>query len=301
MTDAAVAAPATTTGSDGSQYTSGAQGSGYSQSPQSYQQQQTPQYSQQAPQQQPAWYQNIQDPDLRGYVQNKGWPDPVEAIKSYRNLEKMNGMDKVVVPKDLNDHEGWDAYYAKGGRPDSADGYQLPVPEGDDGTFAQWGSELFHKAGLNVTQARYIAEAFNEYQASLQEEDGQSFAATAQSELNGLQREWGPDYDNKMAASQSAAQLIKQELGWGRNEVASLERAVGTRNMMSLMNLIGERISEDRYVDGGQSAGYLTAEGANSRINDLSKDRDFQDRYQRGEASAVAEFQRLMRAKAGRQ
>lgn len=294
MNDSAVAASATTTGADGSQYTSGQQGSGYSQEPQTHQ------YSQQAPQQQAPWYSAIPDPDLRGYVENKGWPNPIEAFKSYRNLEKMNGMDKVVVPKDLNDHDAWNNIYNKLGRPETANDYGLAIPEGEDGAFLSQAAEVFHQLGLNTQQARGLQEWFDNHVAEITSGEEGDFIATAQSELSSIQREWGPDYDRKMAASQSAAQLLKQELGWDRQQVVQLEKSVGTRNMINLMNFIGERMAEDRYVDGGQSAGYLTAEAANSRINDLSKDRDFQDRYQRGEATAVAEFQKLMRAKAGR-
>jgi hypothetical protein len=53
------------------------------------------------------WLGETPDPELKGYVENKGWKDPVELLNGYRNLEKLVGQARIAMPKDENDAEGY--------------------------------------------------------------------------------------------------------------------------------------------------------------------------------------------------
>ena len=98
--------------------------------------------------QQQAWYGGYAE-DIRGFVENKGWKDPSDAITGYINLEKYLGADKagrgLVLPKDDAATDEWGQVYDRLGRPKSPDEYKLPVPDGDTGEFAKMAAGEFHK------------------------------------------------------------------------------------------------------------------------------------------------------------
>ncbi|MET0659134.1 MAG: hypothetical protein ABW110_13365, partial [Steroidobacteraceae bacterium] len=76
----------------------------------------------------------------KSLVETKGFKSVEDVFNWGINAEKLIGLDRagrtVVLPKDEADVEGRKAYYAKIGVPESADKYELPLPEGDDGSFS---------------------------------------------------------------------------------------------------------------------------------------------------------------------
>lgn len=244
------------------------------------------------------WFSGF-DADTRGYIENKGWVDPNAMVKSYQNLEQLVGRDKIVMPRGLDDAEGWGAVWDKLGRPKTAGEYGLPVPEGSDGAFAGEASEIMHKLGLTTTQARQLAEWWNGKGAAVTQAEDAKYLNESRAGLESLQRDWGQDFDAKMAAAQSATQLLGQELGFDKAKMAKLERALGTTEMMGMLNLIGERIAEDRHLGDDGGTRFLSPEGARARLQELSNDSEFQKRYLNGDTAAVAEMQKLQRVMAG--
>ena len=57
--------------------------------------------------------------------------------------------------------EEWSAFYAQIGRPETPEGYELPLPEGDDGTFAKQMAPILHKHGVTAEQAKGLAADWN--------------------------------------------------------------------------------------------------------------------------------------------
>lgn len=88
-----------------------------------------------------------------------------EAIaKAYVGAVKLLGTDKVPIPKDENDSEGWERFYKAAGRPDEPDAYQFErpteMPEG-----MEWDADaethfrsLALANGLNQKQFEAIAK-----------------------------------------------------------------------------------------------------------------------------------------------
>jgi hypothetical protein len=86
--------------------------------------------------------------------------------------------------------------------PESPDAYEVPVPEGESPEFAAAIKPLFHKAGLSPTQAKALAEGWNEMQAAERAADAQraadaerEAAALAERQQGDLKREWGDRFD----------------------------------------------------------------------------------------------------------
>lgn len=234
--------------------------------------------------------------DVRGVVQNKGWRSPADAIGSYQNLEKLLGADKagraLVPPKEDASPEEWQAFYGKLGRPDAADGYKLPVPEGDTGEFAKQAAAWFHEAGLTTKQAEALAAKWNEYSTGMMDSQSAQFEQQAALDLQTLQKEWGPQFE---ANSELARRAIR-EAGLSKDEGAAIERALGLAKAAKVFAFLGKQFAEAPMKGGeGGSGGRFgaTPEAARARISALKGDPDWSARYLKGDADARAEFARL--------
>ena len=239
------------------------------------------------------WYDNIDDADLKGYVQNKGWKDPKELADGYRNLEKLLGGEKIPMPKGADDKEGWARVYDALGRPKTADDYKLQVPEGDNGEFAKVAAGKFHELGLTAEQARGLNEWWNQTQQGKMQEFAQQTAAKAEADLQSLKSEWGAAYDENLEFGRRAA----REYGLDQDKLSKIEAAIGTGDMIKLLAQIGRAQGESSFVDGesgGKGFG-MTPEAAQSRINALRADKEWTSKYLAGNADATQELARLMK------
>lgn len=143
--------------------------------------------------------------------------ETIEGLaKSYTNLEKMLGADKVVIPKE-GDTEGWERFYKAAGAPDAPDAYGFKAPEKvPDGM--QYNPELdsriatiFHGAKLNKQQAAAVREGLLEIvgQGATESLDASKKAeadrllAIQQGE-QALKAEWGTAYDQRGKAAGAA-------------------------------------------------------------------------------------------------
>ena len=238
------------------------------------------------------WYDGMDDADLRGYVQNKGWKDPVELAHGYRNLEKLLGSEKVPLPKGAEDKEGWGRVYDALGRPKSADGYKLPIPEGQQPTeFAKMATSKFHELGLNNAQAEGLANWWNEQMKSQTDTYTQGQIQKSEAELADIRREWGNAYDENVNLAQRAA----MEFGLNAEKLTALESAMGTGDMMKFMARIGRGLTEHTYEGGKTTQGFgMTPEAAQQRISQLREDKEWSTKYINGNADAKTEMARLM-------
>jgi hypothetical protein len=237
------------------------------------------------------WYDNIQDGDLKGYAQNKGWKDPVEVLNGYRNLEKLVGQDKIPMPKGAEDKEGWARVYDSLGRPKTAEEYKLPVPQGDSGEFAKAASAKFHELGVSQQQAEQLAAWWNEQQQSQMSGLQTQTAAKAEAEFGQLKQEWGQAYEENINLGQRAA----REFGLDQGKLEALEGAWGTKGMLEFMAKIGRGLTEHSFEGGKTTQGFgMTPEAAKERISALRNDSEWSSKYMTGNADAQAELKRLM-------
>lgn len=242
------------------------------------------------------WYGGFPE-DVRGFVENKGWKDPSDAITGYINLEKYLGADKagrgLVLPKDDAAPEEWGQVYDKLGRPKSADEYKLPVPDGDTGEFAKMAAGKFHELGLTSKQAESLANWYNEQSQAMAASQVNQMGVNAEQEMAKLQQEWGKEYD----ANIEAARRATRQFGLEAPTLEKIENAIGTKQMLQLFAKIGKGVGEDSFVDGSRAGGLgMSPEAARVRISQLKGDREWAAKYLGGSADAKAEMERLMRA-----
>lgn len=124
-----------------------------------------------------------------------------ELAKSYTNLEHHLGKEKVPVPADDDDEEGWERWYAVT-RPESEDAYEFSAGETDLPQGMQYDTELeqsfkntAYAAGLSRKQAQVLHEKF----FKLQTERFDQYQKMREQERNrlqhDLQREHGARYN----------------------------------------------------------------------------------------------------------
>lgn len=236
------------------------------------------------------------DEGTRGLIQNKGWKSPADVVGSYANLEKLLGADKagrgVVMPKDDSPAEDWAAFYNKLGRPESADGYKLPVPEGDAGEFAKTAASWFHEAGLTPKQAETLAAKWNEFGGVTTQEQQAKMAQQAAVDVQDLQKEWGDQFE---AQSELARRAIR-EAGLSKDEGLAIERALGVKKAAQVFAFLGKQFAEAPIKGGeGASRGAFgsTPADAKARIAALKGDAAWTAKYLNGDTDARAEFARL--------
>lgn len=248
---------------------------------------------QQEQQQQQAWYSGFADENLRGYIETKGFKDASALAESYRNLEKLRGVPEnelARIPKE-GDADGWNAFYARLGRPDNADGYSLPVPEGDDGAFAKQAAEWMHAAGLTPAQAQMLAAKNNEFMAAQVKAHQDQQAIESDRQMSELKTEWGQAYEQNSEIARRAA----KQFGLTEDMLSGIEDAIGTKQLMVLFNNIGQGLGEHKAqgIGSGDSSFKLSPAAAQERIKQLQGDPEWSKKYLSGGANEAAEMQRL--------
>lgn len=245
-----------------------------------------------------AFYDSFQDADLKGWLQTKGVKSPEDLALSYKNLEKFVGSEKVPLPKDANDAEGWDRLFKAAGRPDAPDAYGLDKIEGADPEFSKAAAAAFHKAGLNPQQAANLVEFYGAQAKAVQEAQETAFAQQAQLDIGELRRDWGPAFDAKLEAAKRATKLA----GLDDATTQKIERSLGIKAAAELFAKIGEATSESTFRSGGSQGGdsaFVTPQGATEKIAQLKADPAWSKRFYDGDAGARAELDRLQKLELG--
>lgn len=232
---------------------------------------------------------------VRGVVLNKGWKAPEDAITSYANLEKLLGADKagrgVVLPKDDAGADEWGQFWNRLGRPEAADQYNIPLPDGDDGGFAKQAATWFHEAGLTQRQAEGLAGKWNEFATGMQRQQEEAFAQQAQIDVQDLQREWGQGFDQQAELARRAI----REAGLSPEEGQAIERALGVKKAAQVFSKLGQQYAEApvKGTESGRGSFATTPEQAMARIGALKADIGWTQKYLNGDTDARAEFERL--------
>jgi len=234
------------------------------------------------------WYGEIpaDRAELREWVANKAFADPITALESAYNLEKLIGAppEQILRLPKPDDAEGWAKVWERLGRPAKPEEYELPVPTGPDGKpseadakFAQFVAGVFHQAGVPKAAAVTIAKAVNEYAAQQREAYVRELEAKANRELEELKAEWGASFSEREEWARRGLRAYGQKAGLTGDDLNALESAIGTAKMLRLFVALGETTSE--HDIGGEGAGSgsggsgMTPQQAKARLDELRQQR----------------------------
>lgn len=168
----------------------------------------------------------------------------------------------AALPEE-GDAEGWAQVYAKLGRPESADGYELPVPEGQDGEFAKTTAAWMHEAGLNKQQAQALATQWNAFQAQQAEQMQAAVQKQLEADIAAVKQEWGADFDAKKAVmSQAVNTFAPPEF----IEMLDKSGLINSPVIAKMFLKIGEAIGEDKSIATPRNAAHSGEQSIAKRL-----------------------------------
>jgi len=252
----------------------------------------------------PSWADTVgsfEDQELSGWSQNKNFESPEKMAGSYRELERLMGHDRagrtIVKPGDNASADEVSAYQEKLGRPTEADGYNIPVPEGESADFANFAQGMFFDAGLSTEQANSLVEKWGGYLDQSKEAQGDEYQASVEADEAALHKDWGQDYDKNIVTAQNAAKAF----GFDGETIDKLEKSLGYAGLMGMMHKMGSKIGEDNFEGGANNTdfGGNNPNRAKSELSDLKNDPIFRGRLVNGDKDAQAKWDRLHRVAYG--
>lgn len=200
-----------------------------------------------------------------------------DIAKSYINLQgKISAKGLLIPGKDASNDEK-NAFYKELGRPDTADSYQIALPQDlhkslqSDAASQKVFKDQCHKVGLNSGQVQdlhtwYITELSNVLK---QQDDADT--KTLQDAETALRGKWGTTYDAKLALGVRVLQKFT-----GDKAQALMDKGImNDPTVIEMLSNIGDKLSEDTLGPGGKGQfGGLTPAAAQAKIDQIRGDKN---------------------------
>lgn len=226
------------------------------------------------------------DDDGKAWLQTKGYKSVADFIRATRSLESTIGREKLPLPKDEQDREGWDRLHKAAGWPEKAEDYGLQLGEAADPQFADAFLKKAHEARLSKRQAQDMVSWWNETSTALREADEQRWATEATQQAQAVLQELG-------ASANGTLELARRgmtQLGLTPEQGRALERTIGMKAAVQLCAEYGRAHAEDRILEsreGGPGSGIpRNAENARAKLTTLMSDGEFTNRLANGDPDA---------------
>lgn len=199
-----------------------------------------------------------------------------KAFESHLNLEKMLGHEKVPIPKDANDEEGWSRFSKAMGIPDRAEEYGLPdanIPESmkgmtfDKGKFA----EVVHAHKLTPDQAKGLWDAYTSMTIDSYGQAVEKHKAQMADVVNRLRGEWGDAYDTNVELGQMVIEKFSTD-----QETKDLLTAELTKDprLVKFLARIGNEFSENKIGEFKMKQFSMAPDQAKNEIDKIVSDPD---------------------------
>lgn len=231
-----------------------------------------------------AWYNAIPEEPVRELMKAKNYANPNELAMAYHNLNKLqNGAPDVLPAPNWDDPKSVDAFYNKLGRPETADKYELKIPEGvqPDEKFLKVGKEIFHKLGATPAAAQQALEHWEGFVTDYKTTEMETERVENDKAISALETKWGAQLEANRAAGQRAVKA----LGIDNALIEKVEANIGSAAIVELLAAIGNKSKEGAFVGNGSNNSDpnnpegMSAEQAKARITALQGDSAFQAKY----------------------
>jgi hypothetical protein len=237
--------------------------------------------------------------EYRGKVTKKGFQNVEDVLKSYVNLESMQGkrFEDLTVDeiRSMN---------TRLGAPEDPSGYEIEVPtELGEVTMLEGYTQKAHELGVPKETAENLANWFIQNQL---EQMNMHQATTNQNEsekVETLKQEFGTAFDARIEMANKALRKF------GGDEAVNAIHSAGLSNdpaLVKMLSEVGKLIAEDTFVGPKSSPSFgVTPDEANKQIAEKFKDQAFMSRWHNqadpGHKAAVAELEQLYKLKNGQQ
>lgn len=243
------------------------------------------------------WYSGVQDAELRGLAELKGWDTADKALTGYRNLEKHMGLppERLAKIPDKEDAAGWSEFNKRFGwaAPEKAEDYAFKAPDGADGSLLNPMAEKMLKRGVPAEMARGLIEDWYGLQAEYGTVADQQIEAANAREAAELKTEWGANYDGLMQLGARAEKEFGAKAGLNEDQMLLLKDTLGPKAYHKLWAEIGSGLGEAEFVDGKVDQMAMTPDAAKAKLAQLSGDREWFKRYEAGGVKERQEYQAL--------
>lgn len=252
------------------------------------------------------WYASIENPDLKGFAELKGFKDPAAVLDSYRNLETKLGAppDRLVKLPEKPDDPAWSEVFSKVGlgRPAEAKEYGLQVPEGVDPGYARAMEQAAFDAGVPKKHLAALVEANAKFAAA---EDARVKAleeVKSAQDIAALKQSWGGLYEQNVELGRRAAAEMAAAVGLEAPELSEIEGAIGTAKFLKLFAAVGSKNNQEaafREGGPGNTSFGMSPEAANVRFNELMLNPEWVKKALTPGTAENAEKTKLSHIKAG--
>lgn len=195
--------------------------------------------------------------------------DETDLYNQFAELQKYRGQS-IKVPAEGAGESDWENIYAKLGRPESAEAYEVHMRDYDgqlqwaEGS-EDWVKNTAHKLGLNNRQVQTLVDSYGELILSS--------ATQAKQERNqaieSLKGEFGDLYERKLTLGERALKKI------GGEEFAEYVDANGWNQdpvMVKAMMKMGSLFEESNWIDG--RVGSMNKSEAEAKLRAITSDRN---------------------------
>ena len=246
------------------------------------------------------WYDSLNLTDEgKGLIQAHNFKTAEDLLKSYKNLESFTGVDKnelIRIPKAKEGEEvDYSAVYDALGRPKTAAEYGLP-----DTDFAKAAAEQMYKMGLTAKQAKGLSDWVETYSkeqgTASQQAREEELEKQAQTQIAGLQKDWGKDYDLNIEIAKQAVADYQKELGLDADVLDKLGDYIGVDRATKLFYALGKARAGDgskNVVNYATGSGNETPEIAAYKLKEMYADPETAKKVASGDSKMIAELNRL--------
>jgi hypothetical protein len=192
---------------------------------------------------QTVWKDTVLD-EHKELVENKGWNDTNSVIKSYTELERAMG-SRIKIPDENAGEEELSNFYLKLGRPETAEGYEVNVPESvpRDEDFENTMRNIAFKTGAPKAQFEALVKGYYEFL------DAKLKRTQEEGEKN-LRDTWKADYDQNIEVAKRA---FKQFGGDEFSDLLVKTRLGNHPAMVKAFYEIGKVNMDDTLIRGTQT------------------------------------------------
>ena len=199
-----------------------------------------------------------------------------KALESYGNLEKLLGQDKVPIPKDVNDVEGWNRFSKAMGIPDKAEGYGLPdaaIPKemADKGLTLNKNqfAEIMHAHKVHPSAVKGIWEVYQKINIDSYNKMMTQHQEQLTKTVNSLKGEWGDAYETNVELGQMVINKFSSD-----QETNDWVTSILSQDPKGIRFLakIGEQFAENKVAEFQMKRFSLSPEEAQEEVNKIKSD-----------------------------
>jgi hypothetical protein len=218
----------------------------------------------------PAWMAGLADEGMRSDPELARYASIDDLAKGFKETRTW-ARGRVAIPGAEADDNAWQEFGARM-RPEKAEDYDIPVPEGADKELSERYREFAYRIGMPARWVKANAEFHNQFSSD-------KMSSISQQGLDGMKAvelELGSvAYNQRLEAVKS---MMATSFGDDMDAIKGLESSYGSERTLRFLFSIAEKTGELGKVnptDVALSMGNMSPDSAQGEINRLMDDKDF--------------------------